>query len=355
MIKVYNLFKGTNQITKVSLERKKHFYYMLKFYLTSNISILKVFDLIYEDLKLKNILELKKMIKNGNSLVDSLNKMNFCDEFIFACLNVGEETGNYPLAIDKIVTYLDNRLNTKKYFMQLFSYPIFLFLFANLVFLFLIFFIVPSLHNTIQVLGVDVPFTIDFLYNVGFYIKKYSLEVFVISLCIIFLIGKQNLLRIYERTKNKILHIQFVQRVYNILILKNIFWQLNVLIKYKVDLISSIKIISKTLNSNLYKKVLDEIVLDLKNGKSLYNSIYKNKELFPKVVIEYLKVGEETSNFEENISKIVEFFEMRMNDMLAYLKQLAQPIIIIFVSLFVFMILLFILPMIDAVTSIGGV
>jgi type IV pilus assembly protein PilC len=66
-------------------------------------------------------------------------------------------------------------------------------------------------------------------------------------------------------------------------------------------------------------------------GASLTNSMM-NTKLFPSMVIQMTQIGEESGSLDDMLSKIAEFYEREVDDAVAALSSLLEPIIIVFLG-----------------------
>jgi len=57
-----------------------------------------------------------------------------------------------------------------------------------------------------------------------------------------------------------------------------------------------------------------------------------NTKLFPSMVIQMTQIGEESGSLDNMLSKIAEFYEREVDDAVAALSSLLEPIIIVFLG-----------------------
>ena len=73
------------------------------------------------------------------------------------------------------------------------------------------------------------------------------------------------------------------------------------------------------------------IQTEVSTGASLTNSM-TNTKLFPSMVIQMTQIGEESGSLDGMLSKIAEFYEREVDDAVAALSSLLEPIIIVFLG-----------------------
>ncbi len=137
---------------------------MLNFYLRSRMPIEEALELIYQDTKLECCLRLSESLRNGKELAKGLREIGLTDGFIYSCLSIGENTGDYPSAFDKIITYSDRRIEDRKYLTRVLSYPALLLFFTVLLLGFILFSVTPQLYKIIESTGGRFPAVLEILY-----------------------------------------------------------------------------------------------------------------------------------------------------------------------------------------------
>ncbi|MGL5245275.1 MAG: type II secretion system F family protein, partial [Sarcina sp.] len=71
-----------------------------------------------------------------------------------------------------------------------------------------------------------------------------------------------------------------------------------------LPLTKSLELIRESLNNLTYKNSLDRIISNLKNGQILSDAMAKEKKLYPALLIDMLKIGEESGRIDEVLVKI---------------------------------------------------
>ncbi|MPQ44633.1 hypothetical protein GBZ86_12870, partial [Clostridium tarantellae] len=157
--------------------------------------------------------------------------------------------------------------------------------------------------------------------------------------------GKRNcfIRRIYiiKRRRRVLIKIQSVDY-------KSIFFITTTLSTYTksgIPLIKSLELIKVSIYNSEYKNSLDKIIQNLKNGEILSEAMKKEGNLYPNLLIDMLKIGEESGRLDEVLLKVATHFSRR-NDMANNIKKIMiYPIFLIISIVIVSMFyLLYILP-----------
>ena len=89
----------------------------------------------------------------------------------------------------------------------------------------------------------------------------------------------------------------------------------------------------KTLAEPL-KKILVGIHFKIINGEQLHTAL-QTSPLFPPLMIQLVKIGEESGHLEQMLLKIVEFYEAEIEHFFQCLSQLLEPLIMVVLGVLV--------------------
>lgn len=342
--------------SKRSLEEKRNFYYMLRFYMKSRLPILHAIELVQEDTGIAGMQELQQRIRNGERLSDALRSCALTDDFIDSCLQIGENTGDYSASFRPIIEYLDQKVADRKYFLRMISYPLLLLLLILLLLLFTIFVVTPQLHKTLLSIRVQIPWSMELLYGIyTFFIGHHrAILFFVIALLSIVFSGlfDQKLAQILQ---NFLYKRKIVRHFYQAIALRGIFWRLKVLTSFGIHLVPALKIVSKSADHFGYQRILEEIAAGILSGRAFYQMLEEYPIFFSSAILSYVKIGENTDTMPENLHNIVELMEIKTKDMTEGLKKVLQPAMIIVAGLMISGLLVLVLPIIYSATNIRGI
>ena len=131
--------------------------------------------------------------------------------------------------------------------------------------------------------------------------------------------------------------------------------QLATLVKSKVPLFEAINILSTQTENPLLKKIISYISEELKNGRTLSESMSKYPKVFPPLYISMVHSGESGGVLEGTLSRLAQFREEEEEIKAKISSALAYPIFIIFVGLVtIFLLLTFGIPRLVSLFSEAG-
>lgn len=114
------------------------------------------------------------------------------------------------------------------------------------------------------------------------------------------------------------------------------------LISSWVSVIESLKITSEAVWNELYKQRILLITEDVSWGIKIWESLDWDK-LFPDMMVQMIQVWEETAKLEETVLKVADYYDEEVDNTIANINKLLEPIIIITLAVIVWFIAISIL------------
>ena len=120
-----------------------------------------------------------------------------------------------------------------------------------------------------------------------------------------------------------------------------------------IDIIKSLEIIRESFNNTYIKEVLNQIIKDLKRGYSLSKSMAE-KDIFSPLLVSMLKIGEDSGEMTLALKKSSGYFSSDYIYKLKHISTLAEPIMVIIMSILVgFVVFAIALPIFESVNGIS--
>jgi type IV pilus assembly protein PilC len=98
-----------------------------------------------------------------------------------------------------------------------------------------------------------------------------------------------------------------------------------------VPLVESLDAVAGAAGNSLYASGTKRIQTEVSTGTSLTNAM-TNSKLFPSMVLQMTQIGEESGSLDNMLGKIAEFYEREVDDAVAALSTLLEPLIIVFLG-----------------------
>jgi type IV pilus assembly protein PilC len=124
------------------------------------------------------------------------------------------------------------------------------------------------------------------------------------------------------------------------------------LIKHDVFITDSMDILSKITENEVYKQIIKDAINNLSKGNGV-SVAFKGHWAFPDTAYEMLVTGEKTGKLGEMLQHVTDYYQEEQTSLIARLKSLIEPLMIILLALIVGVVLLaVIVPMFDIYSKI---
>lgn len=319
--------------------------------ISANITLVKSLRILVDQLespKFKMIIsEVASEVDAGERLSDSLTKRpEVFSPFFINVIRSGETSGK----LDEVLNYLADELE-KDYDLTskikgAMIYPIFVFFALLAVGGIMMIFVVPKLTAMMRETGGELPMATQILIFISDFLVNYWYMV-IIGMVSAFLalrtfyrspVGKDLfdtlLLKspVFGNLFNKIYIVRFAR-------------SLNTLLIGGVTISKGLKIVSEVVDNNVYKKLIQETVTEVEDGNSI-SSVFEKSEYIPKMVPQMIQIGEKTGKLDVILMRIVDFYSREINNIVANLMTLMEPVIMILMGVGVgIMVAAIIMPM----------
>jgi type IV pilus assembly protein PilC len=98
-----------------------------------------------------------------------------------------------------------------------------------------------------------------------------------------------------------------------------------------VPLVEALDSVGGAAGNSVYLEATTSIQREVSTGTSLTNAM-TNANVFPSMVLQMCAIGEESGTIDHMLGKAADFYEAEVDDMVAGLSSLLEPIIIVFLG-----------------------
>jgi len=132
--------------------------------------------------------------------------------------------------------------------------------------------------------------------------------------------------------------------------------QLALLLESGIDIVTALELLQSQASSNALKRVLGEIISDLRSGNRLSAALDKHDKVFPPIYRRSVSVGEQTGGLETVLRQVADYMEREATTAKGVKNALRYPIIVSIVAVIVIGILVtIVLPaFMDLYSSLGA-
>lgn len=268
------------------------------------------------------IYSLKKDLEAGNSLFIALShQQKYIDSMICHLVNLAEQTGRLGAVLNHIANHYERELQRKKRLQQSLVYPCLILGTAVIVSLVLLIFVIPHF----ALLFSEAHLTLPLLTRIIFFISAHCFQVlvFIILICaLLFLLSK------YLRINKWLMTIPFLKVIIWNLFLARFIRALSLTLNEKIPLYDSLEYASKAAADDNFIPIILAIKNKLNAGISLFEALSQDDH-FPYLIVQMIKVGEETGKLTTMLVKAAEYLEDQIEQTVTSISALFEPLIIL--------------------------
>ena len=264
-------------------------------------------------------------------------------------VKTAEMTGQLTEVLDDMADYYRTMDANRRQIITAMTYPSVIFVIAIAIITFIILFIVPEFVDIYATAGAELPGITLAIIDFSLFLKNNFIYILLgVLACILLFVF------LYKRFKNfryavqwTMLHLPIVKTVImdsEIIMFTKTFASL---INHDVFITDSLEILGKITNNEIYKKLINNSINDLSNGKEL-SLAFKNNWAFPDTAYEMLSTGERTGKMGEMMENVSKYYQEQQKTLVTQLKSLIEPVMIVILAILVGLIVLsIVIPMFD--------
>jgi type IV pilus assembly protein PilC len=304
----------------------------------AGVPLLQAFDIVGRGntnpsvTKLLN--DVRSDVETGTSLSSAFRKFPmYFDNLYCNLVEAGEAAGILESLLDRLATYMEKTEAIKSKIKSALMYPTAVVVVAFVVVAIIMIFVIPAFKQVFTSFGADLPGPTLFVMGMSDYFVKYWWLIFGVigfGTYFFFQAWKRNekMQRFMDRLLLKV-------PIFGALIEKSCIarWTrtLSTMFAAGVPLVEALDSVGGASGNSLYSDATTKIQQEVSTGTSL-TAAMTNANVFPSMVIQMTAIGEESGSIDHMLGKAADFYEAEVDDMVAGLSSLMEPIIIVFLG-----------------------
>jgi type IV pilus assembly protein PilC len=324
---------------KLNLERFLIFNQQFVTLIRAGLPILKALDLLADRLTDPqlghHVKTVRDEVKNGTLLSEAFRRQGVFPKIYTTSVLAGEKSGGLVEVLERYVTYQKLSLAVRKKVLVSLLYPLLLICAAMCLIVFLVVFVVPNFAELYKSMSADLPAITKVLIAVGTTARSYVLIGFG------GLIGAGFLFRWWSRResgRDTLDNIKMRSPLFGDMWIKYQVAQfarvLSTLLTGGIPLVQGLETAGDSLGTSLLRRALDKAGKMVREGQTLAGSL-NSTGIFPPLAIDMIEVGESTGALPAMLSSVAEFYEDDVNTKMTASLSLIEPVIMIFMGIFV--------------------
>lgn len=319
--------------------------------LHSGVTVIDALNMLAQQTENKTfkraIEDVRDSVKKGETLADAMaaHKKIF-PEIMIHMVAAGEASGSLDVAFDRVGKHFEKDSHLKGLITKSMIYPIILIIVIIAVVAIMMLKIVPTFTATFDEVGAELPaITVAVMGISDALVHSWYFIVIGIVLLVFFI-------KEFKKTEHGAIlfgKIGLKMPLFGNLTIKSacsrLTRTLSTLTASGISLVDAIGIVEKIMSNEIIKQVLKKAEKDVTQGTPLSIPLAESG-VFPPMVHQMIKIGEETGNMEEMLDKIADYYDEEVETATGALLAAMEPLIIILMAAIVVPIILAVmLPM----------
>jgi type IV pilus assembly protein PilC len=277
--------------------------------------------------------ELRADVEGGLLLSQAMQRhRKIFDRLFISMVEAGEAAGILDEVLDRVAMHIEKATQIKRRVKGAMLYPLMVMSFATLVLVGLLLFLVPVFVHIFSQLGGDLPKLTQYVVNVSDLLKHRWYIIFPAFGGMIFGFFKWKKTETGRKQWDRFkLRVPKIGPVVLKVTMARFSRTLSTLVAAGVDIIQALEITGQTSGNWRVESALADVRAKVHEGVPIAQPLVDN-DIFPPMVSQMVKIGEETGELEKMLGKIADFYEDEVDAAIQSLTSIVEPLMMILVG-----------------------
>jgi len=308
--------------------------------LQAGVSLLQALSILADRLGNKvfrnHLQSIVNSIEEGASFSEALKQeKDFFPPLLIGMTETGETAGVLDAIMEKMAEHYERQYDLEEKLRSATAYPLFILAVSFVVILIMITFVLPRFAGIFEAYGMAMPLFSRLMLAAGKFAARFWLLFLVFPLFLylgIYRLTKTNRGRIaVDRLKLKL---PLYGKIYMQTAAARFARSLSTLLGSGVTLYQALTLVDKVISNQIISNSIGELKQALSRGETISSQMQANS-CFPPLLVEMVRVGEESGNLDYTLERTAMFYEKETSYLVERLGSVLEPILLILVGLFI--------------------
>ncbi len=278
--------------------------------------------------------EITDDIKGGTPISGALARHpEVFSDFYVSMVKSGEESGKMSEAFSYLADYLERSYTLVTRTRNALIYPIFVVASFVIVMILMMIFVIPKLSEILKETGGELPIYTRLVIGVSDFFVSYGLILGIVAIAVaIFLLRYAPTPAGRVATSRLKLSIPYFGSLYRKLYLSRIADNLNTMLTSGIPAVKALEITADIVDNEVYKEILLKTTEAVRAGSPMSGALARYEEV-PSIMIQMMKVGEETGQMGFVLDTLSRFYNREVNNEIDTIVGLIEPAMIVVLGL----------------------
>ena len=309
-----------------------------------------------EGARLKGVIgQIKDRVNEGSTLGDAMAAAGPFSDLYVGMVRAGEAGGALEQVLERLAEYLESQVRLRNKVGSILIYPSVMFVFACVVVVALVVFVLPQISELLLSLNRPLPFATRAVIGLSDFMRSYWWAVLVALA--LFSVLARALLRTeagrarFDRLK---LRLPVVGRTVRLIAISRFTRTLSTMLDGGLPIVRALDTAKHVANNVVLGAAIDAARDSVTEGQSLAQPLRASGE-FPPIVVHMVEVGERSGALESMLKKVADTYEEQVETSISRLMALLEPLLILLMVGVVLVIIMSVLvPLLSLTNAIGG-
>ena len=277
------------------------------------------------------LMQVRADVEQGSALGKSFAKYpKHFDRFYCNLIAAGEAGGVLESLLDKLAVYKEKTQAIKKKVKTTLTYPISIIVVAIALIFVMMRWVLPEFGKVYESMGAKLPDLTQIVMDISKIFVEYGWLMIVIFIAVCFGVYKlhEKSTSFQKRIDAMILRLPIFGPIVRKATIARWARTTSTLFAAGVPLVEVLDSVAGAAGNILYEEATQDIRAKVTQGLSLTSSM-QSTDMFPNMVIQMAAIGEESGSLDDMLNKAAEFYEDEVDNSVAQLSSLMEPIIMV--------------------------
>jgi len=283
------------------------------------------------------ITDVREDVEAGLMLSQAMSKHpQIFNRLYVAMVEAGEAAGILDQVLDRVAIQIEKETKIKRRVKGAMIYPLVVMSFAGLVLVGMLLFLVPIFVKVFADMGGELPMLTKVVLGASNGLKAYWFIIFPLVGFGIWGFRRWKRSEAGRRAWDRV-RLRVPMKIGDVVLkvtIARFSRTLSTLVAAGVDIITALEITQQTAGNSVIEDALEDVRTKVQEGARFAEPLTENA-IFPPMVSQMVKVGEETGELEKMLEKIADFYEDEVDASIQSLTSIIEPIMMLGVGLIV--------------------
>lgn len=301
--------------------------------MASGVPLVQSFEIVgngHENASMQEMIyKIKASVEAGNSLTEALKEHPlYFDDLYCNLVQAGEQAGILDDILDKVAVYKEKTERVKSKIKKAMMYPTAVIVVSAIVVSILLLFVVPQFEAIFNDFGAELPAPTMVVVGMSRFLAEWwwFIGIILFGSFTIFSYFKKRSAKMREAIDRILLKVAVIGPILEKAAIARFARTLATMFAAGVPLVEALDGVKGAVGNIVFANGVQSIKDEVALGTQIKIAM-ANTKLFPNMVVQMVAIGEESGSLDAMLSKVADFYEAEVDDMVDGLSSLIEPII----------------------------